>query len=86
MCCKQASLFCKTNKYFHLNKNNTGYQKALSLSLACVCASFVQPQSKCLLLFKMLTSLFSGTDRFELCKHPETARRRRCTPCPAGTP
>jgi protein tyrosine phosphatase len=31
--CKQASLFYKTNKYFHINKNETGYHKALSLSL-----------------------------------------------------
>jgi hypothetical protein len=29
---KQASLFYKTNKYFHINKNDTGYHKALSLS------------------------------------------------------
>jgi hypothetical protein len=31
---KQASLLCKTNKYFHINKNDTGYHKALSLSLS----------------------------------------------------
>jgi hypothetical protein len=30
----QASLFYKTNKYFHINKNDTGYHKALSLSLS----------------------------------------------------
>jgi hypothetical protein len=29
-----ASKFYKTNKYFHINKNNTGYRKALSLSLS----------------------------------------------------
>jgi hypothetical protein len=32
-CCKQASLFYKTNKYFHINKYDTGYHKALSHSL-----------------------------------------------------
>jgi hypothetical protein len=51
--CMQASLLYKTNKYFHINKNNTelslpllqmrntGYHKA---------SSFAQPQSKCLVL------------------------------------
>jgi hypothetical protein len=29
---KQASWFYKTNKYFNINKNDTGYHKALSLS------------------------------------------------------
>jgi hypothetical protein len=63
--CKQATLFYKTNKYFHRNSNDAGYHKAraqsLSLSFAApACSrnrtsmhkstSFAQPQSKCLLL------------------------------------
>jgi hypothetical protein len=30
VCGKQASLFDKTNKYFYINKNNTGFHKALT--------------------------------------------------------
>jgi hypothetical protein len=33
VCCKQASSFYKTKKYFHINKNDTGYHNARSLSL-----------------------------------------------------
>jgi hypothetical protein len=39
--CKQASLFHKTNKYFHTKKNDTCYHKALSL----LCAQHRLPQS-----------------------------------------
>jgi hypothetical protein len=62
MCCKQARLFYKTSKYFHINKNNTGHHKALSLSLTHLLAraNFAQPQSKCLLLlcFKFISNGF----------------------------
>jgi hypothetical protein len=33
-CCKQASLFYKANKYFHINKNDTGYRNGAKLSLS----------------------------------------------------
>jgi hypothetical protein len=52
--CAQASLFYKTNKYFHININDAGYHELLSHSLAHACASFAQPQSKCMLLFVCL--------------------------------
>jgi hypothetical protein len=42
----QASLFYKINKYFYINKNNTGYHKALTHLRARERESFAQPQSK----------------------------------------
>jgi hypothetical protein len=34
---KQANLFYKTNKYFHIKTNDAGYHKALMLALAAMC-------------------------------------------------
>jgi hypothetical protein len=34
--CKQASLFYLTNKYFHVQKNNTGYHIAQCIGTACL--------------------------------------------------
>jgi hypothetical protein len=58
---KEGCCSYKSNKYFHINKNDTAYN-ALALALANSPAaraqsSFAQPQSKCLLLFFLYEDL-----------------------------
>jgi hypothetical protein len=46
----QASLFFKTNKYFHINKNDTGYHKALTHLRAQALLNHIANACSCLIV------------------------------------
>jgi hypothetical protein len=52
---KQASLFYKANKYFHINKIDTGYHKVVAVSLSLYLSHSLTLTEKMPALVKIIT-------------------------------